>query len=490
MRLATYHRVDTIPAATPVPPDLAEGGLDAFGRDIRALIGVLWRRKAWIVAVTAACVGLALAYVILATPLYRATAQILIDPRARQVLQNSVTPGGLGSSSQGADALLVDSQVEIIGSDAVLRRVVETQGLDRDPAFTAPGGGLRTMLRNLFDSSAAADRYTQEPVDLALEKLRRALTVKRVGNTYVIEVSALLPDGRQAAAIANAVAQAYLAGEQAATSSATRETTETLTARLAELRASVEQADQRVETYKKESGLVGTQGVLIDEQQLQDINQRMGAARARVDAAQARLDQVSLLARMGASAASAADGLDTPSLLALRNSLAEIDRRYSTMSALLGPRHPDMRSLEAQRATAQRQLTAEMNLMVQRARNELDLARANEAALAASLDKLKGVALANDQARIRLRELQRDADASRAVLESVLARAKQSSEQEDLSTNSFRIITQATAPMRASYPPALLVLAGALCAGLLLGAMAAWLREQFATDDTALERPI
>uniref|UniRef100_UPI0013D454D8 hypothetical protein n=1 Tax=Proteus mirabilis TaxID=584 RepID=UPI0013D454D8 len=70
--------------------------------------------------------------------------------------------------------------------------------------------------------------------------------------------------------------------------------------------------------------LVSTQGVLIDDQQLQDLSARLGAARMRREEAQARFDQVQRLAQDGAGAASAADGLDSPVIASLRSSLAEL----------------------------------------------------------------------------------------------------------------------------------------------------------------------
>uniref|UniRef100_UPI001954116A Wzz/FepE/Etk N-terminal domain-containing protein n=1 Tax=Klebsiella aerogenes TaxID=548 RepID=UPI001954116A len=81
---------------------------------------ILWRGKLWIAGTICLFMAAALTFLVLATPLYLSKTQLLIDPRAKRVLQTEVVPTGLGSSSQGDDTLLVDSQVEIIGSDAVL----------------------------------------------------------------------------------------------------------------------------------------------------------------------------------------------------------------------------------------------------------------------------------------------------------------------------------------------------------------------------------
>ena len=65
------------------------------------------------------------------------------------------------------------------------------------------------------------------------------------------------------------------------------------------------------------------------------------------------------------------------------------------------------------------------------------------------------------------------------VLEAVLARAKQSSEQEDLPSANFRVLSPAVPAIRIAYPPTIIVLLGALVAGIFFGCVSAWLRDRF-----------
>ncbi|MBT9292239.1 GumC family protein [Prosthecodimorpha staleyi] len=463
---------------TPAGPDRSAGaGLDAFGRDVAAVFGSLWRRKLWIAGTVAVALGAAFLFVLLSTPLYLSTTRLLIDPRPKRILESEVVPSGLGSSSSGADSLLVDSQVEIVGSDAVLRRVIEAKHLAADPEFLVGGGpGLTTRLRALLGQEARS----AEPTEIALDRLRRLSRIARVGNTYVIEIGIFSRDAEKAASIANAIAAAYLTEQANASTSATRETTESLTGRLKALRQDVAAAEDRVEDYRRKNSLVGTQGVLIDEQQLQDLNGRLGAARLQREAAEARFAQSARLAQAGGGSAASSEALDSPVIAGLRTSLAEYERSLANLGERLGPRHPQVRSLEAQKATVKAQLDSEVRLAVERARSALDLARKNEAGLTASLNGLKQKALTNNEAQIRLRALQRDAEASRALLETVLSRAKQSGEQEALPSTNVRVLAAAVAPFRVSYPPAPIVLAAALALGLVLGCLIAWFRDRFA----------
>ena len=473
--VALDHRSSAFPA---------ESGLDAFSRDALKLMGAFWRGK-WLIALSVLLsLALAMAFIVLSTPLYLSKAQLLIDPRAKRVLQSEIVPTGLGSSAAGADTLLVDSQVQIIGSDTVLRRVIADNGLDRDPEFVTgagrgPLGKIRALLGNVPPLAT--------PTDLALEKLRRMMQVKRIGNTYVIEIGAFSRDANKAAAIANSASEAYLADQSAATANSTKETTETLVGRLEGLRKDVSVAEEKVEAFRKANNLIGTQGVLIDEQRLQDLNTRLSAARVRREEAQSRYEQARRMSTQGSAAASTADSLDSPVIVTLRESLVRYDRARAKLMSQLGPRHPDVRSIEAQRASLEKQLSQEITVAVERAKSVFDLAKRDEAVLSNNLDQLKARALTNNEAQVELRALQRDAEAARAVLEAVLTRAKQSGEQEVLPTTNFRVLAPAVAAFRVAYPPTLIVLAIAVLGGLMFGLCLAWLKDRSRRQSLAWE---
>ena len=113
------------------------------------------RRWWWIAIAAAAALAAALIFLLLVPPRYVSTAQILIDPRAKRIVEGAVVQGGFGSSAAGADTLLIDSQIEIMQSTAVLKKIVETERLHEDKEFMVPpsSGGLRLLLRNTIGRS-------------------------------------------------------------------------------------------------------------------------------------------------------------------------------------------------------------------------------------------------------------------------------------------------------------------------------------------------
>src|SRR6185295_19111340 len=113
------------------------------------------------------------------------------------------------------------------------------------------------------------------------------------------------------------------------------------------------------------------------------------------------------------------------------------------------------------------------------ARSALERAQASERTLEANLGDLKQNAISTNQASVQLRELEREVEASRAVYQAFLVRARETGEQQSIDNTNARVISKATPPRDKSWPPRLLLLAIALMGGLGLGAGAGLMREYF-----------
>ena len=75
----------------------------------------------------------------------------------------------------------------------------------------------------------------------------------------MVDVSVTCHDPVKAARIANAIAQAYLAEQTEVRSDAARQISQSLSARLNELKDRVRQAEDRVETFKARNNILGCQ---------------------------------------------------------------------------------------------------------------------------------------------------------------------------------------------------------------------------------------
>ncbi len=439
------------------------------GIDVRQILAVLWRGKATILWTTAASLLLAFLLVLVVPHRYTAVTQILIDPTDLHAIGNDLTPTNLAND---ANVLQVESQVRVLTSDSVLRRVVKTEGLDKDTEFTRQG------MADGADSTTAA-----------LIALKRSIQVKRAERTYVVDVSVTTREAAKSARIANAIADAYLQEQTDVRSDAARQVSQSLSSRLNELKNRVREAEDRVEAFKARHNILGASGQLVNEQQLTEMNNQLTAARARTAAAKARLDQVQQVQLTKNEVGAFPEAVQSQTITALRSQYAEVMRREAEQMTSLGARHPAVIEIQAEADRLRRMIEEEVHRLAISARTEYESARANEDALAASLEKLKSNAVTTNEAMVTLRELERDVQASRAVYEAFLVRARETGEQERLDTKNIRVISRADAPLRRSFPPSNTLLAlGALLVGVAAGTGIVFARETYGFGGDARTR--
>ena len=425
---------------------------------------LLWRGRLVVVlcalagAVAAGFVGKAL------PPRYTATAQLYIDPRDLRIVDRELNPQNGDSNAAIAQ---IESEARVLTGTNVLRRVVESEHLAGDPDYQErPSLLARLGLGGAVPEPAADGAPSSGPV----MALARALSVRRVERTFIVDVTAQASTAERAARLANAISAAYLAEVGETRSDAARRATDSLKARLSELGERVRAAETRVEEYKARYRLVGSRGQLVTEQQLTDVNTQLTAARGRAADAQARYDQIQEARGRVYDAGSLPEAVASQTIGALRGQYAQLRARQAELRDL-GPRHPALLNQAAQVADVQRLIGEEIGRLTQAARNDLDRAKSLESAVAARLDGLKRQTIEDGGASVQLRELERDVEASRAVYQSFLNRSREIGEQERLDTANARVITVALPPTARSFPPrvSLLVALGG-AGGLALGA--------------------
>jgi uncharacterized protein involved in exopolysaccharide biosynthesis/Mrp family chromosome partitioning ATPase len=438
--------------------DFAVGLAPLSQIDLAQIRAALWRGRATILYATIGALALAVLLISFTPSQYTAATQILIDPSDLRAVGNDTT-----QPAQMSDAALmqVESQVNVLTSDTVLRRVVSSEGLDHDPEF-ARGPSLLNVLMGR-DALPGGDTLA------ALNELKRRVVVKRAERTFVVDVSVTSRDPRKAVRIANAIAQSYLDEQTRVRADAARQVSQSLSARLKELKDGVRDSEEKVEAFKARNNIVNANGQLVTDQEITELNNQVGAARARTAEAKARLDQVETVQRTKNENGAFPEALQSATITALRSQYAEIVRREAEQTATLGGRHPAVIDIEAQADRLKRMIDAEVDRVAVASRTEYESAKASEQMLADNFVALKHTAINTNEAMVGLRELERDAQATRSIYEAFLVRARESGEQEQLDTKNIRVLSKADLPQRRSSPPPNLIVA---LGAMLLGAAA------------------
>src|SRR6202140_796050 len=449
------------------PDDRKAPPRGSAGFSVLQLTRLLWRQR---VAIAAAALICACAAVVIGkslTPKYSATAQLYVDPRELQLVDRELTPRTQDLSGL---AMVVESQARLITSNSVLLRAIQDTHLDKDPEFGGESRGELASLLGLFGLDIHSAAETKVGETAALEILNRHINVKKTDRSFIVDVEVWSYDPAKAAMLANAISSAYLAESKKSQATAARRATTDLSGRLKELQQRLRDAENALSTYKAQNNFVGSQDTAISDQQLSSSNQRLAAAHALTLDAQAKYDQIESSRRAATDAGAIPEALQSPTIANLRAQYAEARKRYAELTSELGPLHPALREIEKQVEDLRRTVNEEVERFAQSARNDLTRASDYEASLNKALEAQKRQSVQLSQASVRLRELERDVEASRDIYQSFLKRSRETEEQESLNTSSARIIGEATVPQRRTFPPAVSLLA---VIGLMLGALAA-----------------
>ena len=237
--------------------------------------------------------AIALAYVALTPSRYAATMSILVDPRERVPVGLDVQP-----MPQTPDMALVESEMSILTSRAVLRRVVKAQDLVDDPEFR-PGliGLLVGSLTSLWRAPAGDPDARIEAVVVALGD---RISVKRSERNYIVDVEVRAATPAKAEHLAQGLADAFFAEQAALSDRVVAKQSAWLDARIDELQPRVEEARARAQAYREANAIVFSDGRISPEQQLKDANDALGRARGKRAEVEAANEQVKAALASGA----------------------------------------------------------------------------------------------------------------------------------------------------------------------------------------------
>ncbi len=459
--------------------------------DPREIMRIFQRRWKLIVGIVAIGLGMTLAYLLLATPLYTATTEILLDLRKDQIVDTEAVLSGLGS-----DAGAFASEIKLMSSSAVGERVIKKLKLYNDPEYAVTkSGGLFAALKALVSGGKKAGEATEdaafvlaEPAgksgltEVQMERLTRSflsrVKVKRLGRTYIVSVSYTSSSPNSAAHVTNEIADAYLVDQLEAKYQATKRANTWLQGRLSELQAKVQESERAVELYRTENNLVGPKGQSPYDAQLTKLNEQLILGRVKMNENLDKLKQAKRV--IGAKGKlSRIDAVAQSDVVSkLRAQLAVVAQQEAELITRFTPAHPKVINKRGERKDLERQIERQAKLIIKNLENDYKFSRRRVASLEQSLSQLKQKTSGARSASIRLRELEREAKANRTIYEAFLGRFKETSQQETLKTANSRVITKALPPTFASYPKKKRTLLLALVGLAAIGFGLAYLLEQ------------
>lgn len=415
----------------------------------------LWRRKKAIVA--AAAVGLILGGVatILMPPVYRARTSIQLEG----FNGDPATPITASLPNASPENYL-QNQVKVLESETLAKRVADAMNTGSSPQ-AAPPGVLSTVMSWL--PFREAPQMTDE--ERRIQKVKDALTVRTSLQSQVIEIFFDAPNPQRAAQGANAARAAFVDLNREAREQLILDTTDWLNKQAAELKASVEKANQHLQSFAQSSGLIlaGNEGTVAQER-TRETQEALARAEADRAAKQSRFETAK---DKGSDLFS--DALASGPFHQYQVDLGNMRRELAQLKTLYTPTNYKVERLQAQIAETERAMEEERKATVARMGNEYAAASRLENLLAeAHARQLKTAEqeMANDR---QYNMLKSEIDTTQKLYETVLQKAKEAGAASALQATNIRLIDSAMVPSTPYSPRPALNMAIGLALGTLGG---------------------
>ena len=408
------------------------------------------RGRLWIFLVLA---GTTFAAVVVATLLmartYEGVVSILADIKDEQLL-NSPT------QSPRMQLGYMQTQIDILQSQRVARKVVEDMKLDENPGVQAAfrKKGINGDIKDWIAGGLLAD--------LKVDSSQSSVIIAKYSSD----------DPKFAADVANAFATAYVDTVLKLRTQPTKEAAAWFDDQLKGLRKSFEEAQARLAAFEKEHGIIATdERVDVEVARLNELSaQSLRAADLSYDAG-ARSGQ----ARGGVD--SAPDVLANPLVQSLKGDLLRAESKLQELATRLGPNHPQYQQQATEVQALRQRVNSETQRVVGGVQSSAGQSYARRSALEKDLAAQRKKVETLRQSRSQSQVLIRDVDTAQKAYEVALQRHLVNKVESGAKSTNVAILNPATEPIMPSKPKVPLTLALGLFVGMLLGLAAVFFLE-------------
>jgi polysaccharide biosynthesis transport protein len=451
--------------------------------NVSVIRGILFRQR-WLVAgVLFAAATIGLIITLLVTPMYQATAKVSVKPYGETVVESQNDQSIPTNQIYEYLATLV----ERIKSRKLAAVVVDNLKLAERNDLLGPNVDEGRAPGTTDAQWQAAKR------EMAISKIANSVIVEAPQGNWVIDIGVQSESPVLAAEIANGYADAFVESDTQTSVESNKYALSYLTEQIEQTRARLQGAEEVANEYARSRGIIvqpvggmesedsGTAATLTSAK-LGNINQRFIEARAARIAAEERWRAVqnlpaSQLPEVQTSAS--LQGL-VADLTAKRAQLAELRQRYNND-------FPQIVNLRAQIDTINAQLERSTSDIKLALRNQLTVTRNQEQALARELEQLTGATLGEQDQKVELSVLDREAQALRDQLKILLDRYNEVTSAANVNPGTLQTLDAALVPSSPYSPNLLRNLSIALALGVALAAGLAVLRETFDDRIRSLE---
>ena len=373
----------------------------------------------------------ALAWAVWRPERFNAQAPVMVD------VQSDRVGGGFAPNLVSS---YMATQIDIARSDRVVERALDLMQAGRMPA--------------------------SDPITRAaqLRDLREHQTVRPARESNIILVGWTAPTAAAAAQGANALARAFIEVALEIQTTPAKQGAGWYETQVQASRQKLETTQAQLSEFQQSAGIVGPEQVDHEIARLRELSLQLALVQAQTTDSQSKRSVAS---------DTVADVMQSPLVNAIKVDLARAEARVQDSAVTLGPRHPQLLRLQAEREALQSRLATETRRIAAGIDTTYRVGLAREGELNAALSQQRTQVLALNKQRGQLALLQQDVDAARRAFETVSTNANKT-RLESLATQTYLTqIAPAAPPLEPTGPSLGQILGIALVAGISLAAIGA-----------------
>src|SRR6266567_3614134 len=369
---------------------------------------MLWKHRWLLTAVFLLTAVTGVIWTLAQTPIYQASATVLIEPELPKILNiQEITNPGMGSLEYyRTQYALMTSRPVMENTVAALKR----QG--RSAALAALGAGTDPRVKHMG-----------------------VVSVEPIRNTQLVLVRFEHSDPVLAAEVATTVAQAYVKYNLDSKLKGSRDALVWLNEQMSSLKTKVEESSVALQNYRVKAGILGIQEQrVLTAQKAQEVNRSHLDAQARRLSIESKLRELNRIAKEQASTDSLTTSIEDPLIGKLKAEMADLQVQRSKLLQTYKDKHPEVLKVDAQIQQLAQRMDAEIQKSLRALDTEYKVAR------------LRSEDQELNEEEIEYSALQREADSNQQLYEAMLKRLKETGVAGGLDTNNARVVEDATVP--------------------------------------------
>lgn len=356
---------------------------------------------------------------------YTASAALLVDVKAPDPLYGALMQGMIAPGYMA-------TQIDIIQSERVARRVVRMLKIDENPS-------ARQQWVEETQGKGSIEAYY---ADL----LSKQLDVKPSRESNVINITYKSAEPQFASAIANAFAQAYVDTNVELRADPAKQYAGWFDARTKGLREQLESAQGRLSQFQRDNGITNVDERLdVENARLQELSSQLVAMQAL------RTESSSRQAQTG-NTDTLPEVLQSGLVQSLKADVARQDAKLKDLSSQYGPNHPQVLRAVAEGQALRAKLEAEVTRVAGGVgtNNRVNVQRESE--IRASLEAQKKKVLSIKQQRDEIAVIQREVENAQKAYDLTAQRLVQTSLESQTQQTNIVVLNPAVEPTEPSSP--------------------------------------